>query len=806
MALFGALAGDIRHAWRSIRRMPVVATVIVLSLGAGIGVNTAIFSWIQLVVFQPVPGVERISEYRVIEPRSDTGGYPGLSWLEYRDLSRDLTSTRHLLAFRMTPFTLGEASETTRAYGMFVSANYFSSLGLTPALGRFFRADEGNVPGSAPVVVISSDLWRQRFNRDSSVLGRTIRVNDRLLNIIGVAPERFQGTVLALSFDLWVPATMAPELMPGSRELDDRTQRGYSVMGRLIASQAQAEADASNAIRRFARDHPKDSTAIGADVLEFDNQPRGPQRLLKAGLIFLQAVLLLLWLTVCGNTANLILARASVRRREVAVRLALGAGARRIVSLMLSETMLLAVMSTVVGVLAGVWGTGALRAVPLSGALPFKFQTHVDAVSVAFAVALGLGSGFLIGAAPALQLARLDPLVAMRQGARAVTRSTLRNALMGVQVTLALIVLVAAAIFFRSFSETRTLDTGFKTDGVLLAAYDLTGRKNDPATVREFTATLADRVRALPGVEAAAIASSVPLDIHGLPSRGFELEGHAREDAQGDSCLFDIVTPGYFRVMDVPFVEGSDFADLRDADAAPQAIVNDAFARHYLPDIDAVGRRINARGKTFTIVGVVKTTLYSAFGEAPTPVIFYSYRDLPALSGEIHVRTMTGREMTLGPAIERTVRALDPTLPVYNIRTLADHIDRNLVLRRVPARMFAVLGPLLLALAAIGIYAVVSYGVAQRTAEVSVRLALGATPRRVVWEIVVDSMNVIAMGALAGWVLAYGVDLHVVQGASTDTPILVGVPVILLAVAALACWLPARRAARVDPMHALRAD
>lgn len=786
--------------------MPVLATVIVLSLGAGIGVNAAIFSWIQLVVFNPVPGVAHIDEYRVIEPRSDTGGYPGLSWPEYRDLSRELTSLTGLLAYRLTPFTLGEAGDTTRAYGMFVSANYFSALGLTPALGRFFQQDEDASAGAAPVVVISADLWRQRFNGDRGVLGQSIRVNDRLLTIVGVAPDRFQGTVLALSFDLWVPATMAPALMPGSRELDDRSQRGYSVMGRLASTQAHAEAEATGAIRRFARDYPVETAAVGADLLKFNDQPRGPQRLLRDGLIFLQAVLLLLWLAVCGNTANLMLARASVRRREVAVRLALGAGSARIVSLLLSEAGLLASMGTIAGVLAGAWGTGALRAVPLSGALPFKFQTQLDAGTVAFAVALGLGSALLIAFAPAVQLARLDPQKTMRMGSRAVTRSTLRNALMGVQVTLALLVLVAAAIFFRSFSETKTLDTGFKTDGVLLAAYDLTGRKNDPATVREFTATLVDRVRALPGVQSAAIASSVPLDIHGLPSRGFELEGRAREDARSDTCLFDIVTPGYFDVMGEPLLEGTGFADLRDANAPLQAIVNDAFARHYLPGVDALGRRVSTWGKTFTIVGVVKTTLYSSFGEAPTPAIFYSYRDLPALSGEIHARTTAGNEMALGPSIERVVRGLDPTLPVYNIRTLADHIDRNLVLRRVPARMFAVLGPLLLVLAAIGIYAVVSYGVSQRTAEVSVRLALGATPRRVVRDIVIDSMNVIAMGALAGWVLAYAVDLHVLRGASTDTPILVGVPMILLAVAAIACWLPARRAAAVDPMQALRAD
>jgi predicted permease len=430
----------------------------------------------------------------------------------------------------------------------------------------------------------------------------------------------------------------------------------------------------------------------------------------------------------------------------------------------------------------------------------------VDAAGLGFAMLLGVACGLVFGVGPAVQLVRVDPQLALRSGSRLAGRSRMRSALMGAEVALALVVLVVAAIFFQSFRETRETDPGFRREGVLLAAYDLTGREVDDPSARAFASRLLERLRALPAVEAAAIASSVPLDIHGLPLRAFVLEGRARSDAAPDTALTNVVTPGYFVTMGIPLRAGTDFADLTDAATAPQAIINEEFARRYLEGGEPIGRRLQVRDRSYVITGVARNSLYNSFGEPPTPIIYFSYRDRPAPLGEIHLRAREGAELLLAPEVERVVRQLDPTLPVYSVRTLTDHVEQNLFLRRIPARLFAVLGPLLLLLAAIGIYAVVAYTVARRTTEIGLRLALGASAGRVVAQIIGQSLRVIGYGALAGWSIAFVIAIHVARGGSIDLPIFLGVPAILLLVATFACWLPARRATRVDPMVALRQD
>jgi predicted permease len=384
----------------------------------------------------------------------------------------------------------------------------------------------------------------------------------------------------------------------------------------------------------------------------------------------------------------------------------------------------------------------------------------------------------------------------------------MRNALMGIEVGLALVVLLAAALFLRSFTETRETDPGFRREGVLLASYDLSTRNIDAPAARDFAIRLLERLRRLPGVDTAAIATSVPLDIHGLPMRAFTLEGRARSDAAPNRALSNTVTPDYFRTMGIPMRAGTDFVDLSDAKAPLQAIVNEEFVRRFLDGAapgTALGRRLETRGKNYVIAGVVQNSLSEAFGEKPTPVIYLSYRDRPAVSGEIHLRTRPGAESLLAPGVERAVRELDPTLPIYDVRTLSEHVEKNLFLRRIPARMFVVLGPLLLVLAAIGIYAVVAYTVSLRTTEIGVRLALGATGGRVVSQIVGETMRVIGAGAVVGWAIALVVDLHLLRG-PIYLSVYGGVPAVLLLVAAAACWLPAQRAANVDPVVALRQE
>jgi predicted permease len=518
---------DLRHAVRAVCAMPLVSSVVIASLAVGIGANTVVFSWLQMVRWKPLPGVSAAWTFQTIEPRTESGVYVGTSWSDYLDLQQRLASFQWLLAFRMAPLTIGEAPEVARATGLFVSGNYFSSLALRPAMGRLLSADDVKTPGARAAVVISYDYWRTRFQGDASVIGTSLRINGERLIVVGVAPRRFQGTTLGLAFDMWLPGTMAGVLVPGSRELEERSQRGYVAMGRLRpevhVAAARAELDA--AMRDLAAAYPASNRSLRAEILPFANPARGPQRMIRAALALLQTLMALVLVAVCGNTANLLLARASVRQREFGVRLALGATRRRIGALILLEALLLATTGTAAGILLSVWGTGALQAGDISGAMSIRFQTEIDIVGLLFAVGLGVLSALLTAAAPAWSMARLEPQHVLRTANRRAGRSPLRQALIGIQVALALFVLVVAGLFFQRFQEGRDTTPGFRADGVLLAAYDLTGRGTDTSANRGFALRVLEGMRALPGVESVALGASVPLDIHGLPARSFRLEG-----------------------------------------------------------------------------------------------------------------------------------------------------------------------------------------------------------------------------------------------------------------------------------------
>lgn len=802
-----ALVGrDLRLAARTIVRMPIVSVIMVLSLGLGIGVNTVIFSWIQARMLDPLPGVSGGARVLLVEPRTEAGLYTGASWPEYLDLRRSLRSFPDLFASRIVPLYVGESGRVERVFGLLISDNYFTALGVQPALGRFLRPEEVSRPGSAPVAVISHGLWQKRFAGAPDVLGKIIRVNAIDLTVIGVTPTAFQGTVLGLDFDVWIPATIAPLVASGSRELELRNSRGYSMMGRLAPSttREQAQSELDIAMRELARLYPATNATTGAGILALWDSPRGPQRMLNGALLVLQAVMLLLLAAVCGNMANLVLARASARQKEIGARLALGAGRRHIVSLVLAENLLLALGGAGLGAAMAIWGTKALMILPLTG-FPLRFQTGIDGFGLAFAIALGVACGLAFGAVPAAHLARVDPLISLRAAGSTPSRSFLRTALMCFQVALAVVVLIVAGLFFRSFMETRTLDPGFRREGVLLAAYDLAGRGGvDAAFSRDLADRALTRLRTLPGIEQAATASSVPLDIHGMPTRAFTVDGHARPDGGIDESLSNIVTPGYLDVLGIALRAGTDFADLNDTAAPAQAIVNEEFVRRFIPNGESVGRGLEASGRRFIICGVAANATYDAFGEPPMPMIYFSYRDLPQPRGEIHMRTAGPNSTSIAPDVRRVMREIDADLPVFNVRSMSDHVETNLIFRRIPTRMFSVLGPLLLLLAAVGVYAVVAYAVSLRTTEIGVRLALGATPQRVVAQFVAEHIGVVATGAILGWLAAFVAAKDLLDDDRIDLMVFGGAPAILLAVAALACWLAASRAARIAPMEALR--
>jgi predicted permease len=798
---------DLRHAVRMLVRMPVLSAVVVGSLAVGIGMNTAVFTWVQAIVFRPLPGVQDASEFLLIMPRSEMGTYPGSSWPEYRDLADRLPSVRELVAFRRDPMEVGEIGQSERLAGLLVSANYFPALGLGPAAGRFLRPDEAATPGGALVVVISHDYWQAELAADADAVGSSLRVNGVPLTIIGVSPEGFRGTTLGMVTHLWVPATLAPVLRPGSDELERRTARGYQLMGRPVlgATLDQVGAEMSRAMEDLALQYPASNETMQGEVRSFGRAPAGPQRMFINALWVLQAVMLLLLVVVCGNTANLVLARASSRGREIGMRMAVGAGRGRVISLLLTENLLLGLLGAGLGAAVAVWATELIRPDIVVAGFPITFNASVDGASLAFAMLLGVLCGVAFGLPPAIQLSRVDPQQALRAGSQRSPRHWARSALMATEVALAMVVLIAAAIFVRGFLATQDTDPGFRRDGVVLLGYGFSGVPRDTSFTRAFSARLLERLRGLPGVDAAGVASQVQLDIHGMPLGAFALEGRASDTETPDRALIQVVTTGYFETLGIALRSGSDFTEFNDVATPPQVVVNEEFVARFLDGGEPIGRRLEASGRQFVIAGVVANSLYEAFGEPPKAITYFSYRDRPQGRGEIFLRTRAGGETLLASAAQRAIRELEPTLPVFDIRTLTEHVDRNLFLRRIPAQIFGVLGPLLLLLAAVGIYAVVAHAVARRTTELGVRLALGAPAGRVVRQVVGENMLVIGFGAVAGWVVAFMV-VRLLPGGGVDPVVFTVVPMILLGVAALASWLPARRVTRLDPMVALRPE
>ena len=534
MSFIDHLVRDARHALRTISRMPLLASVVVVSLGIGIGVNVVVFSWLQAVVLQPLPGVAHARQLVFVEPRSEAGTHPGVSWQEYEDLRDRLRTFDTLIAFRMVPFNVGEPSRNERIYGQLVSGNYFSGLGLTPSAGRFFRADEVSRSANDFVMVVSHGLALSRFGSPAAAIGQSLRVDDRDVAIVGVAPEHFPGhgaRPRLLDVGPGHARALAARGFSGARLARGeglcraRAARGRRDPGPGAGRCRGRDAGAGPALSREQRRHGR----AGDVVLGGAARPAVDDR---RGAAALQGIMLLVLLAVCGNTANLMLARASTRQREVGVRVALGAGRARIVSVLLAENVLLALGGGLLGAALAAWGTNAIRAVPFIGSFPIRFQTYVDALGLAVAMALALACGVLVGLPPALQLAGVEPQRALRNGSRTMSRNRLRSLLMAAEVALALIVLLVGGLFYRGLTETREIDNGLRRAGVLLAAYDLTGRNTSDGAARDFAGRLLARLGAMPGISR-RIAAPVPLDIRGLPLRSFRIEGHAAPTPAG---------------------------------------------------------------------------------------------------------------------------------------------------------------------------------------------------------------------------------------------------------------------------------
>ncbi len=801
---------DLKYAFRTLTKARGLSLVVILSLAIGIGANTTVFSWLNGAILRPLPGVA--ADLLCVEPRNAAGSYVGASWLEYRDLIERLPSVARLVAQRPRTFNFGENEKGERLWGEFVSGNFFAALGVRPALGRFFRPDEAATIGGAPVAVISHNLWLHQFGGRADAIGQTIKLNNRTLTVIGVAPAAFAGGWTSLAFEVWLPLTMATELTPATSELSHRDNRSYVLLAALKpgVSRAQAEGELAAAARSLSAEHPDTNDGIRFELLPVWRNPRGGA-ILTTALATLQLFAALVLFVVCVNTANLLLARASVRSREIGIRLACGAGAGRIIRQLLFESLLLGLAGAALGAVLSLWGIDVLRHAPVPTNMPIRLNAVLDWRGLLFAGGTGVACGVLFGLAPALQLARGDVQQALRGGRGSVGgRSRLRDVLVAAEVAVALVVLVLAGLFTKSFHNAQTINPGFTPDRVLLVTADLVGRGYSRPAMRSFIRDAQARLAQLPGVEAVAATNLLPLDVRGAPKSGITIDGAPRLPGETNQIIFFNTTSGYFTAMGIPLLAGTDLAPLDEPKRSPDAVINEEMARRFWPGISPLGHHFHLDDADFEVVGVVRNAKYETLAERPQPAAWPNARNLWLFTPVFHLRVTSGDPLRLLPAVRDAFHTLDAEVSVYDGRTLAQHIDNSLFLQRTPAQMLSILGPLALALAAIGLYAVLAYSLAQRTQEIGVRLTLGATPASVVGLMLREGMKVVLVGAAVGWVVAFAFGWWFSQklvGVPIGDPMIyAGVPALLIAVAALACWIPARKAASVDPMTALRAE
>ncbi len=793
---------------RSLLKTPWLSAVIIASLAIGVGSNTVIFSWLKSAVFQPLPTVD--APVWLVESKDDTGGYVTTAWPEYRDLISMLPSFAGLAAQRPRNLHLGDSEREARVFAELVSANFFDVLEVRPAQGRFFRPDEGEHPGLAPVVVISHDFWQGYFKGAANCLGRTLKLNGATFTVIGVTPPRFRGGMNALGFDLWIPATMAHVLQPSSQELTDRSWRPYVMLGRLKpgTTPAQAQGELAAAARQMIATHPGTNQGLDYHLLPLWRSPRGGE-IVVVGLVTLQVFATLILIIVCANTANLLLARASARQKEIGIKLALGAGPGRILAQLLAESVTLALLGAGAGLFIALWGNEAMRQMPVPGGLPVRIDPQLDTTSLLFAVGLGTFCGIAFGLAPALQLARGDVLHALRGGRGAIGgRSRIRDTLVGVQVGVALVVLVLAGLHLKSFRNSLQATPGFDQHRVMLANLDLGGRGYTRDTGRVFLDQLIQKLETAPGIARVSFASQAPLDLRGMATGVISVEGQPFDAER--KILYYSASPGYAATMGVPIVAGRDLSPLVRPELPLDALINEEMARRYWPGTSPVGRRFEIGGVFYEIAGVVRNIKYVALNEPPRAAAWLTARAQTFSTPTLHVRAQQGDPRALLSLIRAAVRSLDSELPILDPRSLAQHLESNLFMQRVPAQMLSVLGPLALALPAIGLYAVLAYSLAQRTQEIGVRLTLGATPTGVVRHMMWQHLRIVLIAIALGWCLAlylgWFLRAQFVGVPLGDLTVYAGAPALLLVVATVACWLPARKAAEVDPMNALRAE
>jgi len=812
-----SLYEDLRYAIRVLRNSPGFTAVAVLTLALGIAANTTVFGWIDTLLVRPFSGVAGGGRLAALETVSPSGEYSNTSYRDYRDYRDSVKSFTGLAASLMNAFNVGPADNPRRIFGEYVSGNYFAVLGVKPVRGRAFLPSEyADNPGASPVAVISYRLWQSLFQGDPRVVGRTIRVNRYQLTVAGIAPEQFRGTMPGMAMEIWIPVNMAGLLNgQGDWLLVDRAARQMWLTARLKdgVTLERANAEVEACARRLAQESPRSSEGFRASLMPVWKAHFGVQSMLLAPLRILMAVCFVLFLIVGANVANLQLARATARRRELSVRMALGASPWRLARQLLTESLLLAAMGALAGIPLAVWLGRALVWMLPSIGFPVDFDFSLNGDLLGFTVGLCCAGALLTGLAPALHSVRSGLVEALKEGGRSGTPGAGQNRIRGLlvvsEVALALVALVGTALFARSFQNARAIRPGFDASNVLFAKYHLDTFCTNSEQREQFCLRLRDRIGALPGIATVSFANVVPVEIGSGPSSVVSPEGYAPGPGEDMRVSSATVAPGFFDTLRIAVLEGRDFTERDDINSAPVAIVNQTFAQRYFGGHSPVGRRVQVDGTWSTVIGLAKDSKYHRLTEPATPYIYLPYRQWHG--GEFWTAFFI---RTAGPArgsfaaVRREATAINPNAGVAEVVEFQEIVAGSLYAQKVAAALLSVLGGVSLLLAALGMYSVLAYAVTQREHEFGIRLALGAAPSNVVGLVLRRGMALTAAGIVVGAVMAVaamrmaaGLLVGVKPG---DPAAIAGSALFLGAIAVVASYVPARRATKVDPMVALR--
>lgn len=805
---------DLHYSLRSLSRHRVVTAVAILSIALGIGSNTTVFSLVSRFLLRPAPVGDPATLLWLRITQDGDQCCNSFSWPLYTDLRKQATVFTDVAAyFDLIPASISSGQEPERVWGQGVTPNFFRVAQMPMVLGTGFSDSDENTPA----VVLSKRLWRRRFNSDQNIIGKTVILSGHPFTVTGIAPAAFHSIDQILSTEFWVPLGMAPQLAASLPPHDARDYHWLSIIARVRpgVTRKAVTAQLSTIAARLAASYPATDKGLHFVVEQAGSLP---PRERTTTLLFLSAlsIVVLLLLAIAGfNVANLLFAQAFNRQREMSVRLALGATRARLLRLLLLESLLLGLGGGALGVLLSLWSTRGLSSIRIPAPVPLDLSVSVDARTLAYTFLISVVCGLLLGLAPAWTASRPKVANALKgdAGFEAVGRRiSLRNLLVVAQVAMALVLLAVTGLFLRSLERASQINIGFKTRGLLLLSVDPRLNGYSPAKTRDFLSQLRERAATLPGIDA-AVCTDVALLSGGVRSDGFTIHGHS---AQVDPSIFAdlyMVTPGYFEALGTSRLAGRDFS--HEATSGPRvAVVNKAFADRLFGRTNPIGQHIDGGRWTYQIIGVVGNAKSRTLGEDTRPILYrsldQSIGEDPSMMGYTLIVHTPNNPAALAPALRREVYRLDPTMAIYNVETMDEHVRTAYALPRVAAMLFGVFGGIGLILATVGLYGVMSFAVTRRTREIGIRMALGAQPAAVLRLVLSRGMKLtfaaLALGWPAAWMLAkiassflYGISPH-------DALTFTLVPIVLVLVALVAAWIPARRASSINPTQALRRE